>query len=137
MNILTGLIFSLSFLLCGCATVSFHEPNESMPHATLIFESFMGIGNAVRVCEINGLPPDAWKINYHKFLVPPGTVIVLIDVCEQQVGGAASDVIKIEAEEGHAYYFSREAKDRFIDFIVKNDNNEVIYKKEVEMNKSY
>ena len=40
------------------------------------------------VCEINGLPPDkSWKINYHKFLVPPGHVTVLVDVIRQQVGG--------------------------------------------------
>ncbi len=126
-------------LMSGCATTSsFREANQSMPHAILKFQSVVGIGNALTVLEINGEPPAYWKMNYHKFLVPPGHVVLLLKSClSPRYGYIGSDLVQIDVEAERTYSFTRDILKDSIVLKVTRDDGDVVYTNNMAVDPGY
>ena len=123
------LILCYVFAVSGCVTdPSFHEADSSSPHAVLRFQSYMGIGNALTVIEINGHTPDSLKWNYHRFQVSPGRVSVLVESCQSlknwYIGSA---VVDIDVEANRTYSFTRDLQKDSIVLTVTRDDGYVVY----------
>lgn len=132
-------VILLAFVISGCATTpSFREAEEASPHATLTFQSYMGIGNALLVVELNGQRPDAWKLNFHRFLTPPGHTTVLLTTCQSpKFGYIGSAMVSIDAEANRTYNFTRDVKKDAVVLTVTRDDGNVVYQGNMSLDPGY
>ena len=133
------LVLSYVFAVSGCVTApSFHEADSSSPHAVLKFQSYMGIGNALTVIEINGHVPDSLKWNYHHFQVSPGHVSVLVESCQSLRNGyIGSAIVDIDVEANRTYSFTRDIQKDGIVLTVTRDDGYVFYHANMSLDPGY
>lgn len=133
------LVLILILFLSGCGTTSsFREANQGMPHATLKLPSYMGIGNALLVEEINGEPPSAWKMTHHQFLVSPGHIVLLLKSCQSpKYGYIGSGMVKIDVEAGRTYSFTIDLLKDSIVLKVTRDDGGIVYSNDMALDPGY